>query len=49
MLTFIKSRFKIISSGMASSGLQYARQVSAFGVPGSEMKILIDKSVSFLS
>ena len=38
-----------MSSGIDSSGLQYARQVSALGVPGSDMKILIDKSVSFLS
>jgi len=38
-----------MSSGIASSGLQYAKQVSAFGVPGSEIKILIDRSVSFLS
>ena len=45
----IKSRLRIMSSGIASSGLQYAKQVSAFGVPGSAIKILIDKSGSFLS
>ena len=32
----------MISSCSASSGLQYARHVSALGVPGSDIKILTD-------
>ena len=37
------------SDGSASSDLQYARQVSAFGVPGSDIKILIPILSSALS
>ena len=36
-----------ISEAISSSGLQYAKQVSAFAVPGSEIKTLTEVPGSF--